>query len=192
VQGLGTPSIQGTISKGVEFEMRWLATKNISFTYAGDIQHTEVKGPDSSFVDIPPSAQGVSGVDGYGGSYAATISSLPGRAGNYADLIIPHSVNSLYATYTSDMYDWGRFGVTAGGTHVSKTATVIEDPIVYPDYWLANLSGFYQYGPYTISANIDNLFDKLYFTPNSDPTYENVAALPGVGREWRITLKRKF
>ncbi len=193
VEGAGAPAtIQGTISKGVEFELRYIATKNISFTYAGDIQHTEVKGPDSSFVYIPPSAQGVSGVDGYGGSYAATISTLPGRAGNYNYAIIPHSVNSLYATYSSDAYDWGKFGVTAGGTHVSKTSMLIQDPVVYPDYWLANLSGFYQYGPYTLSLNIDNLFDKLYFTPNADPTYANVAALPGVGREWRVTLKRKF
>jgi len=185
-------SIEGTLSKGVEFELRWLATKNISFTYAGDIQHTEVKGPDSSFVDVSPQSQGVSGVNGYGGSYATDIDALPGRGGDYAYLIIPHSVNSIYGTYTSDMYDWGRAGATFGMTHVSKTAMVIQDPVVYPDYWLATLSGFYQYGPYTVSANIDNLFDKRYFTPDEDATYENVAALPGVGREWRVTLKRKF
>ena len=185
-------SIQGTLSKGVEFELRWIATKNISFTYAGDIQHTEVKGPDSAFVDIPPQAQGVSGVNGYGGVYSATISTLPGRGGDYAYSIIPHSVNSIYGTYTSDMYDWGRAGATFGMTHVSMTSMVIQNPVVYPDYWLATLSGFYQHGPYTVSANIDNLFDKRYFTPDEDATYENVAALPGVGREWRVTLKRKF
>jgi len=64
--------------------------------------------------------------------------------------------------------------------------------VTYPDYWLVNLSTFYQKGPFTASLNIDNLFDQLYFTPNADPTYANVAALPGVGREWRLTLKRKF
>ena len=186
------PSIQGSISKGVEFELRWLATKNLSFTYAGDIQHTEVKGPDNTFVYLPPSAFGVSGVNGYGGSYAADIDTLPGRAGNYAYSIIPHSVNSLYATYTSDAYEWGKLGLTVGGTHVSKTSMLIQDGVTYPDYWLASLSGFYQRGPYTVQLNVDNLFDKLYFTPNADPTYSNVAALPGVGREWRVTLKRTF
>jgi iron complex outermembrane receptor protein len=193
VQGAGgAASIVGTRSKGVELEVRYLATKNITFTYAGDIQHTEVKGPDSSFVDLPPSAFGVSGVNGYGGSYLGTIDSLPGRGGDYNDAIIPHSVNSVYGTYTSDPYAWGKAGVTFGVTHVSKTSTLIQNPVVYPAYWLANLSGFYQYGPYTLALNIDNLFDKLYFTPNSDPTYANVAAIPGVGREWRLTLKRKF
>jgi iron complex outermembrane receptor protein len=193
VQGAGGPaSIVGTRSKGVELEVRYLATKNITFTYAGDIQHTEVKGPDSSFVDLPPSAFGVSGVNGYGGSYLGDIDSTPGRGGDYNDAIIPHSVNSVYGTYTSDAYNWGKAGVTFGVTHVSKTSTLLQNPVVYPDYWLANLSGFYQYGPYTLSLNIDNLFDKLYFTPNSDPTYANVAAIPGVGREWRLKLKRKF
>jgi iron complex outermembrane receptor protein len=151
-----------------------------------------VKGPDSSFVYIPPFADGVSGVNGYGGSYLATMSTLPGRGGNYNYSIIPHSVNSVYATYTSDAYGWGKAGATFGMTHVSKTSMLIQDGVVYPDYWLANLSGFYQFGPNTISLNIDNLFDKLYFTPNADPTYANVAALPSVGREWRLTLKRKF
>jgi iron complex outermembrane receptor protein len=193
IQGAGAAaSIQGTISKGVEFELRFVASKNLSFTYAGDIQHTEVKGPDDTFAYIPPFAQGVSGVNGYGGSYAATISTLPGRGGNYAYSIIPHSVNSLYATYTSDAYDWGKVGLTFGGTHVSQTSMLIQDGVVYPAYWLATLSGFYQRGPYTLQLNVDNLFDQRYFTPNADPTYANVAALPGVGREWRLTLKRKF
>jgi iron complex outermembrane receptor protein len=191
-QGVGATSIQGTLSKGVELEVRYLATKNISLTYAGDIQHTEVKGPDDTFVYIPPSADFVSGLNGYGASYAADIDTLPGRAGDYAYSIIPHSVNSLYATYTSDPHDWGRAGATFGGTHVSKTSMLIQDGVTYPDYWLASLSGFYQMGPYTVSLNIDNLFDQRYFTPNADPTYSNVAALPGVGREWRVTLKRKF
>jgi len=193
VQGAqGASTIQGTISKGVELEIRYIATKNISLTYAGDIQHTEVRGPDNSFVYIPPFAQGVAGVNGYGGSYAATISTLPGRAGDYNYAIIPHSVNSAYLTYTSDAYDWGKAGLTLGGTHVSKTSMLIQNGVTYPDYWLVNLSTFYQKGPFTASLNIDNLFDQLYFTPNADPTYANVAALPGVGREWRLTLKRKF
>jgi iron complex outermembrane receptor protein len=192
IQGAGTASIQGALSKGVELEIRYVATRNISFTYAGDMQHTEIKGPDDTFLYVPPSAFGVSGVDGYGGSYAATVDTLPGRAGNYSDAIIPHSVNSLYGTYTSDAYAWGKLGFTLGATHVAKTSMIIQNGVVYPAYWLANLSGFYQTGPYTVGFNIDNLLGARYFTPDSDPTYENVAALPGVGREWRITLKRKF
>ena len=39
--------------------------------------------------------------------------------------------------------------------------------------------------------NIDNLTDKLYFTPDAD-TYATLAALPGIGRVWRLTLKKSF
>ena len=131
--GPGAPaSIVGTRSKGVELEIRYLATKNITFTYAGDIQHTEVKGPDSSFVDLPPSVEGVSGVNGYGGSYLGDIDSTPGRGGDYNDAIIPHSVNSVYGTYTSDPFSWGKAGVTFGVTHVSKTSTLLQNPWSIP------------------------------------------------------------
>ena len=46
-------------------------------------------------------------------------------------------------------------------------------------------------GPGGCRLNIDNLFDRLYFTPVAD-VYANVAALPGVGRTWRVALRRAF
>jgi len=63
--------------------------------------------------------------------------------------------------------------------------------VTYPAYAVANASAYYEYGPYTVTANIDNLFDKLYFTPDAD-SYANLGALPSKGREWRVTLSRKF
>ncbi len=41
------------MGKGGELEIRYLATKNLSFTFAGNLQHTEVIGPDQSFTYIP-------------------------------------------------------------------------------------------------------------------------------------------
>jgi len=72
------------------------------------------------------------------------------------------------------------------------SAQLIVNPVVYPAYTLLNASLFFQHGPYEIDLNIDNLTDAVYFTPNTDPTYVNVAAIPGVGREWRVTVKRRF
>ncbi|HMO42162.1 MAG TPA: TonB-dependent receptor, partial [Phenylobacterium sp.] len=46
-------------------------------------------------------------------------------------------------------------------------------------------------GPWMARLNIDNLFDKLYFTPVAD-VYANVAVLPGAGRQWRLTVQRSF
>jgi iron complex outermembrane receptor protein len=116
---------------------------------------------------------------------------LPGRSGNYADLYIPHSVDSLYVNYITDEYSWGKAGITAGATYTSKTSGTVENAVVYPSYWLVNASVFYQYGKNEIDFNMDNVFDKLYFIPDAD-SYVNQGALPGVGRTWRFTFKRKF
>jgi len=196
LSGLNAVS-QRTRSDGAEIEVRWLATKNVSFTLSGDDQRTEVLGPDASTVYIP--AQAVCGatlaceLSSWGGAYLVfNFDSLPGRAGDYKLSTIPDSVVSFHANYVSDDHSWGRAGVTAGVTYVTKTSGTIENAITYPAYSLVDLSAFYQRGPWELAANIENLFNTLYFTPNSDPTYVNVSAIPGVGRQWRLTLKRKF
>lgn len=194
--GLNTVS-QRTQSTGVELEVRYLASKNLSFTLAADSQHTEVLGPDTSTTYIPAyvvcGANPACELSSWGGAYLVyNFSSLPGRAGNYSQSTIPHSVVSLYGNYISDDHGWGRAGLTLGATYVSKTSGTVQNAITYPAYTLVNASAFYQKGPYEVAVNVDNLFDQFYVTANSDPTYANVAALPGVGREWRLTVKRKF
>jgi iron complex outermembrane receptor protein len=189
-------TVVNTVSKGGELEVRWLATKNLSFTFAGNLQHTEVIGPDTSFQYIP--AMTVCGanmtcyVNSFGGAYIVyDFATLPGRSGNYAYLPSPHSVDSLYLNYITDEHSWGRAGLTVGTTYTSKTAGTVENAITYPSYFLTNLSMFYQRGKNEIAFNIDNLFDKLYFIPDAD-SYVNLGALPGIGREWRVTLKHRF
>ena len=54
-----------------------------------------------------------------------------------------------------------------------------------------NVSAFVQLGLWAATMNVDNLADARYFTPDAD-TYANLGALPGLGRTWRITLKREF
>jgi iron complex outermembrane receptor protein len=188
---------QRTRSDGAEIELRWLATRNLSFTFTGNDQRTEVLGPDTSTVYIP--AYAVCGANlpcelgSWGGAYLVfNFNTLPGRAGDYKLSTIPDSVISFHANYVTDEHSWGRAGVTAGVTYVTKTSGTIQNAITYPAYSLVDLSAFYQRGPWEIEANIENLFDTLYFTPNSDPTYVNVSAVPGVGREWRVSLKRRF
>ncbi|MEW6390744.1 MAG: TonB-dependent receptor [Pseudomonadota bacterium] len=185
-------SIQGTRAKGVELEVRWLASEHMSFTFSGNTQHTTVKGPDTSFQYIPAYTAGVSGQQGYGGTYVVwAFNSLPGRAGDYDYTLIPKSVVSLYGAYTSDDHDWGKVGGALGVTHVTKTSGTVQSAVTYPAYWVASGSVYYEYGPYTATLNVDNLFDKLYFTPDAD-SYANLGALPSKGREWRVTLSRKF
>ena len=187
-----TSITQPTVGKGFEYELRYLATRSLSLTVTGNLQHTEIVGPDHSVIYLPASAVGVAGVNGYGGAFLTfDFSKWGGQPRNYNDSLVPHATGAVFATYTSDDLSWGRWGATAGASYASKTSGTIPGAVVYPAYALVNMSAFVSHGPYTVTVNVDNLFDKLYFTPDQD-VYANVAALPGRGREWRVTLKRKF
>lgn len=186
------PTVQGTRAKGVELEVRWLASERLSFTFAGNSQRTTIKGPDASFQYIPAYTAGVPGESAYGGSYVVwSFAGLPGRSGDYAYTLIPKSVVSLYGAYTSKDHDWGQAGATLGVSRVSQTAGTVQNAVRYPAYSVVNASAYATSGPYTAELNIDNLFNAFYFTPDAD-TYANLGALPGKGREWRVTLKRTF
>ena len=187
-----TSLTQPTVGKGFEYELRYLATNNLSFTLAGDLQHTEIVGPDHSVIYLPAADVGVAGVNGYGGAFLTfDFSKWGGRPGNYDDSLVPHAVASLHGNYISNDQAWGRWGATAGVTYASKTSGVVPGAVVYPAYALVDMSLFLDRGPWGLTLNIDNLLDKLYFTPDRD-TYANVGVLPGIGREARLTLKRKF
>ncbi len=188
-QGLGITNVRGTRSEGGEAEIRYVMNDNLSATLAGSLQHTMVKGPDHSFAYIPARDAGVPPTGGFGGSYVAfDFSSLPGKGGDYEYALIPRAVISPYLTYTSDEQNWG---ATFGGTYVSHTAQTVPQPITFPSYVTLNMSAFLRIGLWEADVNVNNLADTRYFTPDAD-TYANLAALPGVGRTWRITLRRAF
>ena len=186
------PTVQGTRARGVELEVRWLASEHLSFTFTGNSQRTTIKGPDTSFQYIPAYTAGVAGQNAYGGSYVVwSFAGLPGRGGDYAYTLIPKSVVSLYGAYTSKGQEWGQAGATLGVSHVSRTSGTVQNAVRYPAYSVVNGSAYVSRGPYTAQLNVDNLFNRFYFTPDAD-TYANLGALPGKGREWRVTLKRTF
>ena len=183
-------AVQGSRARGLELELRWLATKTLSFTFSGDLQRTTIKGPDSSFVVVPPATVGVSGVNGYGGAYALyTVSTL--IPGDYTNTLIPRSVASLFAVYTGPRQSWGQVGGTLGATHVTSMQGTLPGTVRLPAYTTASASAYVQHGLWRLGVNIDNLFDQRYFTPAAD-VYANVAVLPGVGRTWRVALRRTF
>ena len=188
------PQVIRTVGEGEELEVRWVTTRNISFTFAGNMQHTIVLGPDTTFAYLP--AATVCGnttaclVNSYGGQFI-TFNFNSVQPGSYQYLPIPHSVVSLYGNYVSDSYDWGKAGLTIGFQHTSFTAGTVPNPVIYPAYYLVNMSVFYQYKNIEIDLNIDNLLDQRYFTPDAD-TYVNMGVLPGVGREVFATLKARF
>ncbi|HJS45637.1 MAG TPA: TonB-dependent receptor [Rhizomicrobium sp.] len=196
-QGGGVTSVIGTRAKGVEAELRYVATPNLSLTLVASMQHTTIKGPDHSFSYVPARTYGVTPQNGFGGSYIVfDFSTLPGRGGDYENTLLPHAVISPYVTWTSDATPWGplenmTWGATFGGTYVGKTQQPVPSPILYPSYVTLNASAFVQWEAWEVDLNVNNLSDERYFTPGAD-TYANLSALPGVGRTWKVTFKRLF
>ena len=186
------PTVQGTRAKGAEVELRYLASKQLSFTFTGATQRTTIKGPDASFTYLPAYAVGVAPANAFGGAYVAySFAGLPGRGGDYDYSLIPHGVFSLYGAYSSPELSFGRAGATLGVTHASKTSGTLQNAVRYPAYSLLNASAYVEHGAWTATLNVDNLTDKLYFTPDAD-VYANLGAVPGRGREWRLALRRTF
>ncbi|HVV28662.1 MAG TPA: TonB-dependent receptor [Rhizomicrobium sp.] len=188
----GITSVMGTRAKGAELELRYVASANLSLTLAANLQHTTIKGPDHSFAYVPARSYGVAPQDGFGGSYVVyDFSTLPGRGGDYEDTLLPHAVISPYVTWTGDPLAWGTWGLTFGGTYVGATRQTVPDPITFPSYMTLNASAFAQWDAWEADINVNNLADTRYFTPGAD-TYANLSALPGIGRVWKITLRRLF
>ena len=191
-QGGGVTTVVGTRAKGVELELRYVVSANLSLTLAASQQHTTIKGPDRSFAYLPARSFGIAPQDGFGGSYIVfDFSTLPGRGGDYEDTLLPHAVVSPYLTWTSDPMDWGLWGASFGGTYVGKTRQTVPGGLVFPSYVTMNASTFAQWDVWEAGVNVNNLADARYFTPNAD-TYANLGALPGLGRMWKVTLKRLF
>ena len=191
-QGGGVTNVVGTRAKGVELELRYVVSANLSLTLAASQQHTTIKGPDHSFAYLPARSFGIAPQDGFGGGYMVfDFSTLPGRGGDYEDTLLPHAVISPYLTWTSDPRDWGLWGASLGGTYVGKTRQTVPDGIVFPAYVTVNASAFAQWDVWEAGLNVNNLADARYFTPDAD-TYANLGALPGMGRIWKLTVKRLF
>ena len=193
-------------SEGVEIEVRYLVTDNLTLTGAATFQDFEISAPgecgsgNGEFVVIAPThpsvnafGQTITGAEGYGGLFAAlNASCLPELSDGYDRNTIPETVWSVFATYTSDPTPFGlTYGGTLGATYVSETGGKTEGAVVYPDYTLVRAAAFGQVGRFGLTATVENLFDERYFQPVQG-VYEEVAALPGQGRLVFVTGRVSF
>lgn len=188
-------------SQGVEVEIRYLASDNISFTGAATFQNFEIAAPgacgsgNGAFVAISPTHPSVnafgatiSGAQGFGGLFAAlNASCLPELQEGYESGVIPDRVFSAFATYTSDETPGGfAFGGTIGATYVSETGGKTVTAVTLPDYTNMRAALFARYNHFRVTATVENALDKRYFQPVQG-VFEDVAALPGQGRTFRVT-----
>lgn len=183
-------AVVGVLGRGAELELRALLSPHWSATFAGNLQRSTVRGPDASFLVIPPAAAAEAPDRSYGGNYAVYATSQL-RPGDYTNTRIPRYVASLYATWTGDRRAWGRLGATAGFSAVGATGGILPGAVRLPAYVTANASVVYEQGRWRLTLNVDNLADTLAFTPVAD-VYAEVAALPIAPRTFRARLRRAF
>lgn len=192
-------NVSGTTSQGFEAEVHFLASDNLSFTGALTVQETRVDAPGAGrgeYLQVRPDQFGVDPVLGYGGTFALNNAGSDARlAGGYRLSTIPRTVASLFGTYTTDPFVLGGqdsvAGLTLGVTHASETSGVLPERIILPAYTLARAAAFMDRGNIRLSGNIDNVFDETYFTPSAE-VYKEVAAMPGMGRIFRLNLSYRF
>lgn len=196
-------------AEGVEFELRYLINENFTITGAATFQELDIApvgqcgSGNGEFVVLPPTHPTITSIftgetydspdQGYGGLFSAlNASCIPELQDGYQRTIVPERLFSLFGTYTSDEFENGMVvGTTLGATYVSETSGKIDGGVVYPDYFLVRGAAFASIGRFSITARVENLFDKRYFQPLQN-VYEEVAVLPGQGRTWSVTGSVKF
>lgn len=186
------------ISRGVEVEIKYLISDNLSLTSALTVQESRIGPPgacgsgNGEFIVLPPSRLGLAGAAGYGGLFAAlNASCLPELQDGYKRRTTPDVMASGFLTYTSPRTRFGEFGATGGIVYVGETGGKIANAIRLPAYALGKASLFWAHDNFSLNAHVDNLFDKRHFVPVQN-VYEEVGILPGRGREFTLTLKATF
>ncbi|MBO9619270.1 MAG: TonB-dependent receptor [Niabella sp.] len=103
-------------------------------------------------------------------------------------------INRLGLSYTNHAFSGiFQFNHTGDAFGDASNARVSEDPIAgyIPAYTVLDLSGTYKIKNYTISAGINNITDKAYFTRRTDE-YPGPGIIPAVGRSFYIGLAARF
>lgn len=185
-------------SRGAEAEIKYLISDEWSLTSAITLQEAKIGAPgpcgsgNGEFIVLPPSRLGILAANGYGGLFAAlNASCLPELQSGYKRRTTPDVMASGFLTYTSPQTEFGEFGATAGVIYVGETGGKIAGAIRLPRYALGKASFYWGYENLSLTAHVDNLFDKRHFIPVQN-VYEEVGVLPGRGREFSVTIKAVF
>ncbi len=170
-------------SVGEELEAHYALSKRLSFIGTATWQKTELLNT-PFFNGIPPQFLGLDPALTYGGSFTANGYSI-GVFGP-SETPDPDRVLGLTATYT-DPNGWG---ISFGATHVSAMWAGYSQFVRLPQYTVTHGAVFYNFGPWSLQVNGNNLFNAKYFLPQS--LFNEVLVLPSEGPTAQVTLKRKF
>ena len=102
---------------------------------------------------------------------------------------VPRVSGSLFALYHDQLANGSDYGVGAGLVHVGDRPGTATDSYRLPAYTTVNLSSYWQFSePLRLTFNVDNLFDKTYYT-GSLATF---SLQPGPGRLVSVGVQYRF
>lgn len=170
-------------SKGLEVEMRYAPTKQLSFTFAGTWQKTtQLNTP--FFLGIPPATLGLDPALTYGGRFVGLGSIIGAPAP--IESPTPEKVISLNGTYTTD----SGWGASLGATYVSSFYSGYAQEITLPSYLVTRAALFYSKGAWSFRLNANNIFDEKYYNPQF--LFWDVFVSPSVGPTVELTTTFKW
>jgi iron complex outermembrane receptor protein len=134
---------------------------------------------------------GLAGADIYAAEYLVSTGNVAALRNGFEDKTIPNDVASLFATYSMPAFNDGRLKLAGGVVWAGETSGVYANAVTIPSYASFRASASYSWDRYTFDVAVENLFDKKYFYLGQE-AYSEVAALPGVGRQFHFRLAAKF
>jgi len=171
---------------GIEFELRWLATENLSLT----ANYTQIEiinlntlenGGRFTFLgagDLPnvdPSAI-------YGGTVSGSVAGPAQKAG------IPENSYSLVLQY-SFLENWSALLTYF---HADETPSGFTGSVILPSYDLFNAGITYAKDAWEFSANFKNITDEKYYRSNFPNLFGSSVVLPERPFHWELSATYKF
>lgn len=179
-----TGQVLSTLSRGIEFELRWVPSKRLSFTGGGTWQKTTYAPVRASTISVNPAFFGLPG-NFYGGRLQTTLTAEP----DYAERSgYPDKVINLNSTYSFD----GGWTVNLSSTYREEVPSGRIKDIILPDAVILGLSVSKEFRRWAARLSVNNLTDELYFTPNSPDGLGEVIVIPAPERNFTGSITYKF
>jgi iron complex outermembrane receptor protein len=180
-----TNSITAYVAQGFETELRYVPTKELTFTGALTLQKTVYQPLSARTVYANPYVTGNNPASAYGGDQRVTIPATPFFAERPGE---PDRVMSIFGTYLLD----DGLGVTLGGVYTARVSAGASELVELPSSFIVSTSITYQYKRWRAKLGIDNLFNKRYFHSLSPDSFGDFTVLPEPPRNANFSIMYRF
>ncbi len=168
-----------TKSKGADFEMRWVPTRNFNMSFAVDWIRRNTTPPSPTGTQVPVTTAGYDPIAAGLGRYSVTLSAAASER-SYQ----PPQVWSMFANYALGH----GFDVSLGTNFQGAFPSSGAYDIILPSAQTFSASVGYSTKKYDIRVSAKNLTDELYFQANSG----SAGPIPNVGRTIEAKTVWKF